>query len=126
MADATSVAFPGLAGVLPGFGRFDPCDWGLGFEVRDGKAPHWTGAAQLAGHLRPLRASGSFLWVDPRAQVACAALSDRAFGPWAHQAWPALADAVLERWAPPPGGRAPTAGRPNRGRSATSPRLRPS
>jgi len=27
------VAFPGLAGVLPGLGRYDPCDWGLGFEI---------------------------------------------------------------------------------------------
>src|ERR1019366_4711709 len=43
LTTATSVGFPGLAGVLPGFGRFDPCDWGLGFEIRGSKAPHWTG-----------------------------------------------------------------------------------
>jgi CubicO group peptidase (beta-lactamase class C family) len=30
---ATTVAFPGLAGIVPGVGRFDPCDWGLGFEL---------------------------------------------------------------------------------------------
>ena len=40
---ATSVAFPGLDGVLPGFGRQRPCDWGLGFELRGRQAPHWTG-----------------------------------------------------------------------------------
>jgi CubicO group peptidase (beta-lactamase class C family) len=34
MAEATRTAFPGLAGVLPGFGRQDPNDWGLGFEIR--------------------------------------------------------------------------------------------
>ena len=39
--------------------------------------------------------SGSFLWVDPAAAVACASLSDRGFGGWARTAWPALGDAVL-------------------------------
>src|SRR5947209_15689300 len=44
LAEATSVQFPGLAGVLPGFGRMEPNDWGLSFELRDRKQPHWTGA----------------------------------------------------------------------------------
>src|SRR6185312_15448581 len=43
LAEATSVQFPGLVGVLPGFGRQEPNDWGLGFELRDAKSPHWTG-----------------------------------------------------------------------------------
>jgi CubicO group peptidase (beta-lactamase class C family) len=92
---ATSVAFPGLAGVLPGFGRFDHCDWGLGVEIRGTKHPHWTGhdnAPETFGHFGQ---SGSFLWVDPVAGVACAGLADRPFGPWAAKAWPRLADAVL-------------------------------
>ena len=92
---AISVAFPGLAGVLPGFGRFEPCDWGLGVEVRGTKHPHWTGdhnTPQTFGHFGQ---SGSFLWVDPVAGVACAGLADRPFGPWAAEAWPRLADAVL-------------------------------
>jgi len=92
---AISVAFPGLAGVLPGFGRFEPCDWGLGVEVRGTKHPHWTGdhnTPQTFGHFGQ---SGSFLWVDPVAEVACAGLADRPFGPWAAEAWPRLADAVL-------------------------------
>ena len=45
LAEATQVRFPGLRGVLPGFGRQDPNDWGLGFELKDAKAPHWTGSA---------------------------------------------------------------------------------
>jgi CubicO group peptidase (beta-lactamase class C family) len=107
LAQATSVAFPGLAGVLPGFGRFDPCDWGLGFEVRGHKAPHWTGARNSPATFGHFGQSGGFLWVDPVARVACAALCDRPFGPWAASAWPSLADAVLEHWArePGPGGR---------------------
>jgi CubicO group peptidase (beta-lactamase class C family) len=96
LAAATSVAFPGLAGVLPGFGRFDPCDWGLGFELRDAKAPHWTGTRNSPATFGHFGQSGSFLWVDPVAGVACASLCDGAFGPWAMTAWPHLADAVLE------------------------------
>jgi CubicO group peptidase (beta-lactamase class C family) len=97
---ATAVAFPGLAGVLPGFGRFDPCDWGLGFELRDAKEPHWTGSRNSPATYGHFGRSGSFVWVDPRAGLACAALCDRPFGPWAAEAWPALADGVVERWGP--------------------------
>ena len=44
LEEACTVQFPGLVGVLPGFGRQEPNDWGLGFELRDAKSPHWTGA----------------------------------------------------------------------------------
>ena len=93
--EATTVQFPGLRGVLPGFGPKDPNDWGLGFEIRGGKTPHWTGARnspQTFGHFGQ---SGTMLWVDPVARLAVVALSDEPFGPWAAQAWPALSDAVL-------------------------------
>lgn len=93
---ATAVAFPGLRGVLPGFGRMSPCDWGLGFEVRDSKSPHWTGSRCSPATFGHFGRSGSFLWVDPSVGVACGSLSDRDFGPWAALAWPALSDAVLE------------------------------
>jgi CubicO group peptidase (beta-lactamase class C family) len=92
---ATSVQYPAAAGVLPGFQRFDPCPWGLGVEIRGHKQPHWTGGANAPATFGHFGRSGSFLWVDPVAGVACAGLSDRPFGPWATQAWPALADAVL-------------------------------
>ena len=92
---ATTVAFAGLAGVLPGFGRQDPCDWGLGFEIRDAKHPHWTGQRNSPSTFGHFGASGCFVWVDPVAAVACAVLSDTPFGPWAAAAWPALSDAVL-------------------------------
>lgn len=95
LAAATSVAFPHLAGVLPGFGRQEPNDWGLGFEIRDSKHPHWTGAGNDPATFGHFGRSGAFLWVDPVARVACAVLCDREFGPWAAEAWPALGDAVL-------------------------------
>jgi CubicO group peptidase (beta-lactamase class C family) len=95
LARATSVAFPGLTGVLPGFGRQNPNDWGLGVELRDQKRPHWTGTRNSPGTFGHFGRSGSFLWVDPSASVAVGSLSDRPFGPWAVRAWPALSDAVL-------------------------------
>lgn len=95
LAEATAVAFPGLSGVLPGFGRMDPNDWGLGFELRDEKTPHWTGKRNSPRTFGHFGQSGSFLWVDPDARVACAGLSDREFGDWAKEAWPQLADTVL-------------------------------
>lgn len=97
---ATAVAFPGLAGVLPGFGRHDPMDWGLGFEIRDAKSPHWTGTGNSAATFGHFGGSGLFLWVDPEAGLACAVLSGRDFGPWAVDAWPVFSDAVLAEQAP--------------------------
>jgi CubicO group peptidase (beta-lactamase class C family) len=89
------VAFPGLVGVLPGFGRQDPNDWGLGPELRDHKSPHWTGSHNSPRTFGHFGQAGGFLWVDPEAGLACACLTDRPFGPWAAEAWPALADDVL-------------------------------
>ena len=95
LAAATTVAFPGLRGVLPGVGLQDPNDWGLGFELRDGKAPHWTGQGNSPSTFGHFGASGTFLWVDPEARLALACLTNRAFGPWALDAWPPFSDSVL-------------------------------
>jgi CubicO group peptidase (beta-lactamase class C family) len=93
--EATSVQFPGLAGVLPDYGRYDPLDWGLGFELRDAKEPHWTGTRASPRTFGHFGGSGTFLWVDPEADVALGVLTDLEFGEWAKHAWPVLSDAVL-------------------------------
>jgi CubicO group peptidase (beta-lactamase class C family) len=92
---ATSVAFPGLAGVLPGYGRQDPNDWGLGYEIRDAKAPHWTGSQSSPETYGHFGRSGTFLWVDRLAGCGCICLTDRDFADWAVDAWPLLTDAIL-------------------------------
>ena len=95
VAEAVTVQYPGLRGVLPGFGPKTPNDWGLGVEIRGEKSPHWTGtlnSPQTFGHFGQ---SGTMLWIDPVADLALVALADEPFGPWAAQAWPALSDAVL-------------------------------
>ncbi len=93
--EAAEVQFPGVPGVLPGFGRQDPNDWGLGFEIRGTKEPHWTGAHNSPATFGHFGQSGSFLWVDPAAGLATAFLGAEPFGKWAADLWPRLSDAVL-------------------------------
>ncbi len=90
-----TVAFPGLPGVVPGVGNYEHCDWGLGVEIRGDKRPHWTSDANSPATFGHIGGSGGFLWVDPAADLAVAALSDRDFGPWALEAWPSFSGAVL-------------------------------
>lgn len=92
---ARSVQFPGLAGLLPGYGRQSPNDWGLGMEIRAHKSPHWTGALSSPRTFGHFGQSGSFLWVDPEAQLAAAFLGEEPFGPAHVAAWPGLTDAIL-------------------------------
>jgi CubicO group peptidase (beta-lactamase class C family) len=96
--EATDVQFPGLSGVLPGFGVQRPNDWGLGFEIRDAKSPHWTGAANSGRTYGHFGQSGTLLWVDPVADLALVVLTDRNFGDWAYPLWPALSDEVLREF----------------------------
>jgi CubicO group peptidase (beta-lactamase class C family) len=101
LARAVAVQFPGLAGTLPGVGRFEPLDWGLGYERNFGRTGHWAGTAvsgQTFGHFG---GAGTFLWVDPVARVTTICLTDRTFGDWAMAAWPPLGDAVITRHASP-------------------------
>jgi CubicO group peptidase (beta-lactamase class C family) len=96
LAEATEVVYPGLAGVLPGIGRQEPNDWGLGFELKDGKRPHWTGSRNSPRTFGHFGGAGTFLWVDPESRCACACLTDLDFDDWALAAWPPLSDAILE------------------------------
>jgi CubicO group peptidase (beta-lactamase class C family) len=96
LAEATSVQFPGLAGVIPELGRFDPNDWGLGFELKDEKPGHFSGTKTSPRTFGHWGGSGTFLWVDPEVAVACGCLTDLDFGDWAKEAWPRLSDAVLD------------------------------
>ncbi len=97
-AEASAVQFPGLAGVLPGYGPQRPNDWGLGFEIRDGKSPHWTGSQNSARTFGHFGQSGTFIWADPVAGLALVVLTDRDFGEWAHSLWPAVSDEVLREF----------------------------
>ncbi|HUY07284.1 MAG TPA: serine hydrolase domain-containing protein [Acidimicrobiales bacterium] len=95
MEEATSVAFPGLAGVVPGFGRQDPCDWGLGFEIKSSKYPHWTGIDNSGRSYGHFGQRGTFILIDPDIGYGLGFLCDRNFGPWSVESWPLFCDAVF-------------------------------
>jgi CubicO group peptidase (beta-lactamase class C family) len=80
---------------VPEMGSYDPNPWGLGFELKGPKSPHWTaphGSPRTFGHFG---GAGTFLWVDPDAGVGCVVLTDRDFGDWAPPLWSSLSAAVL-------------------------------
>ena len=93
--EMTSVQFPGLSGVLPDHGRFDPLDWGLGVQLNT-RPPSWMGTRASPPTFGHFGGTGTFLWVDPEARVVCAALTPREFDEWAKEAWPRFSDAVLD------------------------------
>ena len=88
--------FPGLEGVLPGFGRVAAERLGARLRAAGREAPALDGRrATRRRRSGTSAASGTFLWVDPEARLALACLTDLDFGRWAKEAWPRLADAVL-------------------------------
>lgn len=95
LAEATTPHFAELNGVLPGFGRQEPNPWGLGFEIRGDKSPHWTAPSNDRTTFGHFGRAGTMLWVDPVASMATIALTNRDFGPWASTAWPTFSEAML-------------------------------
>jgi CubicO group peptidase (beta-lactamase class C family) len=93
--EATTPQIPELDGVLPGFGWQRPNPWGLGFEIKGTKTPHWTPPEASPATFGHFGQSGAFFWVDPGAGVACVGLSDQPFGDWSQREWPLLGAAVL-------------------------------
>ena len=98
---ARTVQFPGLNGVLPGYGTQSPNDWGLGFEIRSHKSPHWTGHANSPETFGHFGKSGTFVWIDPVARLGVIGLGDAEFGGWAIDLWPRISDAILAEHALP-------------------------
>ncbi|MCW2540731.1 MAG: serine hydrolase [Frankiales bacterium] len=96
LAAATSVQFPGLRGVLPGFGMQPDNTWGLGFEIRGDKQPHWSSRRNSPATYGHFGRAGTMFWIDPERGLGLVALSDRDFDEWAAAAWPVLSDEVLD------------------------------
>jgi CubicO group peptidase (beta-lactamase class C family) len=100
-ADAERIHYPSLAGIVPGVGRYEQCPWGLGFEVRGMKEPHWTGTTNSPRTFGHFGGSGTMFWIDPDRDLGLIALADLEFDRWADvalAAWPALSDAVIAEY----------------------------
>jgi len=77
---------PDLAGIVPGFGRFTPCPWGMGPEVR-GNKNHWMGdwPPTSFGHFGK---SGSLILLNVEEGLGLVATTTTPFGAWAVKLWP--------------------------------------
>ncbi|MFL6163870.1 MAG: serine hydrolase domain-containing protein [Jatrophihabitantaceae bacterium] len=95
LADATAAQFPGLPGVLPGYGGQRDNAWGLSFEIRADKQPHWTAVENSPATYGHFGQGGTMFWIDPVARLGLVALADERFGDWAIKAWPELSAEVL-------------------------------
>ena len=90
VAEALTVQFPGLDGVVPGYGPQKPADWGLGFQIYshpESRQGLWFGESMpddVAGHFGQ---AGTFLWLHVPTGRACVVLTDRPFGDWAKPLW---------------------------------------
>lgn len=85
LTEARTNQFGDLRGIVPGYGMQKPCPWGLGFEIKGEKAPHWTGDTMPVDTVGHFGMAGTYLWVaDGYAMVA---LTDREFGDWAKPLW---------------------------------------
>lgn len=95
---ALTVSHPGLRGIVPGYGSYADNQWGLGFELKGVKSPHWladTFPPETAGHFGAL---GSFLFIDRSRDIAAAFLSGVPFGEEHKRIWPALTQEIAARY----------------------------
>lgn len=101
-AAAATVQFPSLDGFVPGYGKHRPNDWGLGFEIRGAKTPHWTAPGHSPRTYGHFGQAGTFLWVDPDLRAAAVVLTDRSFGAWAKPLWSEFNQRLIDELAASP------------------------
>lgn len=99
-AAARTIQYPELSGIVPGVGKFDPCPWGLGVEIKGSKTPHWMSDALAPDAFGHFGGAGTMLVVDPTRDVAVVALGDLAFDQWpeALASWRGLTAALAEAY----------------------------
>jgi CubicO group peptidase (beta-lactamase class C family) len=90
-------------GELPGgvalVAQWDACPWGLGFDVRGTRQPHWAGGSVSPSANTHFGASGTLAWLDRERGIGLVALANRgSYSGWAMRSggWSTLSDAVVE------------------------------
>lgn len=96
LVEAVRVQFPGLPGVLPGVGRMEALDWGLGFERNFAKPGHWSGTRFSPVSFGHFGGAGTFLVIDPELSIGLVCLTDREFDAWALEEWPPFCDELVD------------------------------
>ncbi len=90
--------FGELPGEVAGIARWPNCAWGLGFDVRGTREPHWAGDAVTPTASTHFGASGALAWLDRERDLGLVALASRGtYSGWGMQAggWADLSSAVV-------------------------------
>ncbi len=87
-----------LPGILPGWGHYDRNLFGIGYEIKGEKSPHWSGACSSSSTFGHFGQSGTFVFHDPMHSVSVACVTNEAFGPWAKEAYPQMCDEIYARF----------------------------
>ena len=69
--------FGPLPGGVDGVGEWPDLCWGLGFDVRGHREPHWAGTALSPRAASHFGASGTLAWLDPERGLGLVALANR-------------------------------------------------
>ncbi|MCX6021715.1 MAG: serine hydrolase [Chloroflexi bacterium] len=79
---------PQVSGVPGGVGvlfHWDDVTWGIGWDVKGGKAPHWSGTLTSERTISHQGFSGTLVWADPTRDLLCVLFTNRTFAdPWNH------------------------------------------
>jgi CubicO group peptidase (beta-lactamase class C family) len=87
--------FGPLPGGVGGVGDWPDLCWGLGFDVRGQRQPHWAGASLSPRTASHFGASGTLAWLDPERGLGLVALANRgSYSGWWREPWAALGAAV--------------------------------
>ncbi|MEJ5920202.1 MULTISPECIES: serine hydrolase domain-containing protein [unclassified Corynebacterium] len=97
--EALTVQFPGLNGVVPGYGLQKPADWGLGFQIYsqpESRGGLWFGADMPGDTVGHFGQAGTFVWLHKATGRAAIVLTERPFGDWAKPLWTEFNDALWQ------------------------------
>jgi CubicO group peptidase (beta-lactamase class C family) len=87
--------FGPLPGGVNGVGEWPDLCWGLGFDVRGAREPHWAGSGPGPRTASHFGASGTLAWLDPDLGIGVVALASRgSYSGWWREPWAALGAAV--------------------------------
>jgi CubicO group peptidase (beta-lactamase class C family) len=87
--------FGPLPGGVGGVGEWPDLCWGLGFDVRGRRQPHWSGNALSSRAASHFGASGTLAWLDPERGLGLVALANRGtYAGWWREPWADLGAAV--------------------------------
>ncbi|MEN9939068.1 MAG: hypothetical protein RLZZ387_5647 [Chloroflexota bacterium] len=85
----------GLRGGIEGFMTWDDCAWGLGFDLRGVKRPHFSGEYSSPETFGHTGVAGTFAWADPASDLVCVMLANRMlYNRWNSSRWSRFSTAV--------------------------------